>query len=389
MHKLKYVLIVVLLIGVGVLGTTAWYTLTEQPASDSPAGTALEDSSSTNPSDNSSSDQTIEEVADSDSGDIPYVDLEIGTKLSTQELVQEVGPAVVSITTETMAQGWYFQPVPEEGAGTGIIVSADGYIVTNYHVIEGADTITVTLSDGKTYEATVEGSDSETDLAVVDIEATNLSYLHFLDNALEQLNPLDTVVAVGNALALSGGPTWTTGVVSNLGRSIEESDGTVLYDLIQTDAAINEGNSGGPLVNMAGQVVGINTAIASDAENIGFAISTDTAIPVVESLIEEGKVTRPWLGVSVITVTTSIQRNYSLATDTGVLVARLSSGSPAAVAGLRSGDVIVSIDGQQVDTADELQLEVRSHQVGDTLKITYWRGQEQKETNVTLGQAPS
>jgi S1-C subfamily serine protease len=268
-------------------------------------------------------------------------------------------------------------------------VSADGYIVTNYHVIEGADTITVTLSDGKTYEATVVGSDSETDLAVVDIEATNLSYLHFLDNALEQLNPLDTVVAVGNALALSGGPTWTTGVVSNLGRSIEESDGTVLYDLIQTDAAINEGNSGGPLVDMAGQVVGINTAIASNAENIGFAISTDTAIPVVESLIEEGKVTRPWLGVSVITVTTSIQRNYSLATDTGVLVAQVSSGSPAAAGGLRSGDVIVSIDEQQVDTADELQLEVRSHQVGDTLKITYWRGQEQKETDVTLGQAPS
>src|SRR4030042_1661625 len=181
-----------------------------------------------------------------------YIDEEIGPQLSTQELVATVAPAVVSIVTETVSYNWFRQPVPQTGAGSGIVISPDGYVVTNNHVVEDANQVTVTLSDGNTYEATVVGTDAETDLAVVKIDTSGLDYLHFLENSLEQLGVLDPVVAVGNALALPGGPTWTLGVVSNLGRSIEVDTGAVLKDIIQTDAAINAGNSGGPLVNMAG-----------------------------------------------------------------------------------------------------------------------------------------
>jgi S1-C subfamily serine protease len=213
------------------------------------------------------------------------VDEGTGPELTNQELVAEVTPAVVSIVVETVAYNWFWQAVPETGAGSGIVISPDGYIVTNNHVVEGAQEVTVTLSDGRAFPAAIVGTDAQTDLAVVKIDASNLSYLHLLSSSLEQLSVLDPVIAVGNALALPGGPTWTTGVVSNLGRSIQEETGAVLDDVIQTDAAINPGNSGGPLLNTAGQVVGINVAIASNAENIGFAISTDTAIPVMQSLI--------------------------------------------------------------------------------------------------------
>ena len=210
-----------------------------------------------------------------------------------------------------------------------------------------------------------------------------------LSNSLEQLSVLDPVVAVGNALALPGGPTWTTGVVSNLGRSIEENTGVVLNDIIQTDAAINAGNSGGPLLDTAGQVVGINVAIASNAENIGFAISTDTAIPVVQSIITEGKVVRPWLGVTVTTVTSTIQQYYNLSINTGALITSVTSSSPANKAGLRAGDVITKVDNEDISTAAELISAIRSHQIGDQVEIVYYREGVQKVANATLEGSPS
>jgi S1-C subfamily serine protease len=318
-----------------------------------------------------------------------YIDEGIGSELSTQELVTEVAPAVVSIVVETVSYNWFWQAVPQTGAGSGIIISSDGYIVTNNHVVEGAEKVTVTLSDGRTFDATIVGTDAQTDLAVVKIDASNLSYLHFLSNSLEQLSVLDPVVAVGNALALPGGPTWTTGVVSNLGRSIEEETGVVLDDIIQTDAAINAGNSGGPLLDAAGQVIGINVAIASNAENIGFAISTDTAIPVVQSLITEGKVVRPWLGVSVTSVTPTIQQYYHLSVDAGALITSVSTGSPASKAGLRAGDVIVKMDDGDINTAAELTTAISSHQIGDEVEIVYYRGNVQQVANATLEESPS
>jgi serine protease Do len=223
----------------------------------------------------------------------------------------------------------------------------------------------------------------------VKIDASNLAYLHLLSNSLEQLEVLDPVVAVGNALALPGGPTWTTGVVSNLGRSIEEENGVVLNDIIQTDAAINPGNSGGPLLDTAGQVIGINVAIASNAENIGFAISTDTVIPIVESLIAEGKVIRPWLGVSAMTVTPTIQQYYRLAVSAGALITSVSSGSPASKAGLRAGDVIVKIDDENISAAADLTTAIASHQIGDQVEIVYYRGNAQQVVTATLEESPS
>jgi serine protease Do len=317
------------------------------------------------------------------------VDENIGPELSTQELVAEVAPAVVSIVTETVSYNWFWQAVPQTGAGSGIIISSDGYIVTNNHVVDDAQKVTVTLSDGSAFAATIVGTDAQTDLAVVKIDANNLTYLHFLSSSLEQLSVLDPVVAVGNALALPGGPTWTTGVVSNLGRSIEESTGVVLNDIIQTDAAINAGNSGGPLLDTAGQVVGINVAIASNAENIGFAISTDTAIPVVQNLITEGKVVRPWLGVSVTTVTSTIQQYYNLSVNAGALITNVTSDSPADKAGLRAGDVITKIGSEDISTAAELISAIRSHQIGDQVEIVYYRGNVQQVATATLEESPS
>jgi len=306
-----------------------------------------------------------------------YIDEAVGPQLSTQELVTEVAPAVVSIVVETVSYNWFWQAVPQTGAGSGIIISSDGYIVTNNHVVEDANKVTVTLSDGGAFDSTVVGTDAQTDLAVVKIDASNLSYLRFLNNSLEQLSVLDPVVAVGNALAL------------HLGRSIQENTGVVLSDIIQTDAAINAGNSGGPLLNTAGQVVGINVAIASNAENIGFAISTDTAIPVVQSLINEGKVVRPWLGVSAATVTPTIQQYYHLSVDAGVLIVSVISDGPADEAGLRAGDVIVSMGDEDISTADDLTAAITSHQIGDQVEIVYYRGNVQQVVNATLGESPS
>ena len=378
MSKLKYALIAVFLIlSISLLATSGCGN-SDQSSTSSTVGNSTGDTATV----------ATSSIIDSTS-EYPYVDAEIGTTLSTHELVAEVAPAVVSIVTETVSYNWFYQAVPQTGAGSGIIISPDGYIVTNNHVVEGANKVTVTLSDGSTFAATIVGSDANTDLAVVKIDASNLTYLHFLSNSLEQLSVLDPVVAVGNALALPGGPTWTTGVVSNLGRSIEEDTGVVLNDIIQTDAAINAGNSGGPLVDMAGQVVGINVAIASNAENIGFSISTDTAIPVVQSLITEGKVVRPWLGVAVATVTSAIQHYYGLSVNAGALITSVTSGSPANNAGLKAGDVITKIDDETISTAAELCSAIGSHQVADQIEITYYRGSAQKVASATLAQSPS
>ena len=379
MPKLKYALIAVFVIlSISLLATSGCGNSDQSSISETVG----------NSTDTVGSSAVTSTVADSTSG-YPYVDGGMGTQLSTHELVEKVAPAIVSIVTETVSYNWFYQAVPQTGAGTGIVISPDGYIVTNNHVVEDTNKVTVTLNDGSTFAATIVGSDAQTDLAVVKIDASNLAYLHFLSNSLEQLSVLDPVVAVGNALALPGGPTWTAGVISNLGRSIEEDTGVVLSDIIQTDAAINAGNSGGPLVNMAGQVVGINVAIASNAENIGFAISTDTAIPVVQSLITEGKVIRPWLGVGVTTVTSAIQHYYNLSVDTGALITSVTSSSPADKVGLRAGDVVTKIDDEDINTAAELCSAIASHQVGDQVKIVYYRRSVQKVANAMLEEYPS
>ena len=207
---------------------------------------------------------------------------------SITEVVEAVKPAVVSVMVGTVSYNIFLQPVPTEQAGSGVIIDDRGYIITNNHVVEGAESITVTLTDGRAFDATLTGTDPLTDLAVIKIEGDSLPTVEFSKSSEVEVG--EWVVAIGNALALKGGPTVTVGVISALGRTIEAESGWSLYDVIQTDAAINPGNSGGPLINLQGEVVGINTAKISaiDVAGVGFAVSADTASPVVDELINRG-----------------------------------------------------------------------------------------------------
>jgi len=321
-----------------------------------------------------------------------YVDQEEGSLVdvtySYSELVDMVSPAVVSIITEKVEYDIFRQPYPTTGAGTGIIIDPQGYIVTNSHVIEEAETVTVIFSDGDSIEAEMWVGDSETDLAVVKIKGDGLPYAHFLEDSLGKLQIGDKVMAVGNAGGR--GIASTEGTVSFLEEAINIGD-TVLYDLIRTSAAINPGNSGGPLVNLAGQVIGINVAINPEYENFGFAISTNTAIQVVETLVKTGYSPPAWLGVvitSVDDVTSNFKSQYNITVDSGAVVVEVVSGSPAEEAGLVVGDVIIEFDGEEINTAQELVTAIRDNKPGETVEFTYVRDGETSTTETTLIQRP-
>ncbi|MFA5056439.1 MAG: trypsin-like peptidase domain-containing protein [Dehalococcoidia bacterium] len=303
-------------------------------------------------------------------------------------VVDEANPAVVSIVVGTVSYNWFMQPVPSESAGSGVIIDGDGYIVTNNHVVEDSTSITVSLTDGRSFDATLVGTDPYTDLAIVKIDGGNLPTASLGDS--DALRVGDWVIAIGNALALEGGPTVTVGVVSALGRTIEVDSDTTLYDLIQTDAAINPGNSGGPLINLNGEVIGINTAKISSVEvsGVGFAISSNSAVPIIEELISKGYVSRPYLGVSLVTVTPAIVNTYDLRVDTGAMIYYMNQGTPASNAGLRPGDVIVAFDNVEIETADDAIQAIRNHSVGDTVEVKYYRGNSLQSAWVTLAERP-
>ena len=303
---------------------------------------------------------------------------------SITEVVEAVKPAVASIVVGAISYNIFLQPVPQEKAGSGAIIDDRGYIITNNHVVEGAESIAVTIPDGRSFDATIVGTDPLTDLAVIKITGDDLPTVSFGDS--DSLFPGEWVVAIGNALGLTGGPTVTVGVVSAMGRTIQGQTGVTLYDVIQTDAAINPGNSGGPLINLRGDVIGINTAKVSAVEvsGVGFAVSSNTARAVTEELIEEGHVHRPYFGVSVMTVTPAIARNYDLTTDEGAMITFLVDGSPADSAGLTPGDVIIRFGDEPIVSADDAVLAIRAHDVGERVEITYLRGSSQRTTSATL-----
>lgn len=301
------------------------------------------------------------------------------------DVVPLITPFVVSIQTEAITYDVFLRPYPEQGAGTGIIIDSNGYILTNNHVVEGATKVTVNLADGRAFDATNVRTDPQTDIAVIKINATGLPAAKIGDS--NKLRVGDWVIAVGNALALDGGPTVTKGIVSYLGRSIQEDSGATLYDLIQTDAAINPGNSGGPLVNLAGEVVGINTAMVGSAQNIGFAISITPTMPTVTALINIGYVARTYLGISMQTVTSAVARQYRLGVQTGVLVYSVSRGSPAVTAGMKAGDVIVTFGGQDVRTEEALRKAITNHKPGDDVEIVLYRGSSQMTIHAILSQS--
>lgn len=303
---------------------------------------------------------------------------------SISDLVHEVEPAVVSIAVESVSRGMFFD-FNDENAGTGVVIRPDGYIVTNYHVIQGAHAIKVTLSNGDTYDAAVIGYDRVTDLAALKIEAADLATVTMGDS--DDIEVGDWVVALGNALALKGGPTVTLGIVSARGRTITTERGE-LYGLIQTDAAINDGNSGGPLINLQGEVVGINTAMLRRAQGIGFAVGSTTAQPIIDTLIQDGRVVRPLIGLTGADVTPSRANRFGLTVDEGIIVTRMTLDGPAYSAGIRVGDVITKLnDIPTPDMAKFLTL-LWTFDVGQDIQAEYIRENEIGIATITLAERP-
>jgi S1-C subfamily serine protease len=304
-----------------------------------------------------------------------------------QEILSMVQPAVVAIRTRTLSLGDFLRPEGAEGAGTGFVISPDGVIVTNNHVVAGAQSIDVVFGNDTTKPAQILGRDASSDLAVIKVDATGLQAATLGDS--DRLRVGDDVLAIGNALALPGGPSVTRGIVSATNRTIVAENGLRLENVIQTDTAINRGNSGGPLVNADGEVVGINTAVAGDAQNIGFSIAITQARPIIEELRSGSTRTRPFLGVQMFDVTPAVAEELKLEVTEGALVAEVTEGSGAEVAGMRAGDVIVDIDGEKVSDAGAVSDAVRKHKPGDELKVTVARGSERQTFTVRLGERPA
>ncbi len=328
-------------------------------------------------------------------------------------VAQSVSPSVVSVTATQTATptttlfGFNTGPSTSEDSGTGIILSADGLIVTNHHVIpDGTTSVSVTLSDGTTYNnVEIVGTTSDSSsLDIAFLKITNLGSRKLVPAVIgdsSQMKIGSAVVAIGNALGQFQN-TVTSGIISGYGRSIQASDSTGsteenLTDLFQTDAAINEGNSGGPLVNLSGQVIGINTAIASDSQNIGFAIPINDVTGLIQSVEKTGKLEQPYLGVLYIPITSDIASEYNLSANQGAWIPPTAvtgqqavvAGGPAANAGLQAGDIITAIDSEQLNQNTSLTSIVDRDQVGQVVDLTVKRGTKTIDIKVTLGQAPS
>ena len=313
-----------------------------------------------------------------------------GSSLTTEQVADLVSPSVVVITTEQVVYSqwsWYGQNQVESGAGSGVINSSDGYILTCAHVVDGASTITVTIGD-KDYTATLVGEDTTSDIAVIKIDADGLTPATVGNS--DSLKVGQSVMAVGNPLGELGG-TVTGGMISALNRSvtIQGSSSVNTMSLIQMDASVSPGNSGGGLFNMNGELVGIVNAksSSSDAEGLGFAIPINDAIKVAQELLENGYVTgRPYLGITYLAVTDAQTASQLGVNAYGVYVVEVVKGGPAEKAGLQAGDRIVSVDGTEIASKDDLGTLMQKHAAGDTLSITIARDGQMQTVNVTLGE---
>jgi len=301
-------------------------------------------------------------------------------------VVAKVKPSVVAINVEAIDYDFFNRPIREQGAGSGWIIDEDGYIVTNNHVVENADIITVTLDDGRVITAEEVSTDVLTDLAVIKVEASNLPTLEIGNS--DNLGIGDWVVVIGNSLGR--GISATQGIVSSSHVSLAVSTGQTLDDLIQTDAAINPGNSGGPLVNMSGEVIGITSAKVAEVgvEGMGYAISSTEAVPIIEQLIDKGYVVRPSLEASTTSVTQWVATIYRLSVNRGALVTAVVKDGPADKAGLKAGDVITAIDEKSIASSTDLTQTIISKQINQSVEVTYWRGRNSYQTNATLVESP-
>src|SRR3984957_15188690 len=309
-------------------------------------------------------------------------------------------PSVVNVTSRVMTFDFFYGPVPQDGQGSGFVIDKDGHILTNYHVIESARQVEVTLHNRKKYKATVVGTDQAHDLAVIQIKAPDLVPAVLGDSRNLQVG--QKVYAIGNPFGLAG--TMTRGIVSSI-RPVREPSGAMIGDAIQTDAAINPGNSGGPLMNWHGEVIGINTMILSSVgqnAGIGFAIPINTAKAVLNDLMTLGRVRRPALGVSTIAISPELADELGLPVDFGLLVIQVTPGGSADQAGLHAGnqraylgntaitlggDLIVAIDDQKVEDQQDLSQMMNNHRAGDRVKITIYRNKKKMDVSVSLGEA--
>ena len=299
------------------------------------------------------------------------------------DLVTQVRPGVVSVTETGISMDMFMGRVETEGEGTGIVIDDQGHILTNYHVISGAEVVSVYAEDGRERSARVIYGDPATDIAILEVEDTEgLVPLVLGDSDAMEVG--DPVIAMGNALGLDEtSPTVSVGIVSALDRTIE-TDQAVLEDLIQTDAAINAGNSGGPLLNAAGEVIGINTAIASGAENIGFSISiTSVSEEIAQALSGVGV---PFIGVTTIANSEELAARYRLATSEGLIVTSVLPTGPAVEAGVEAGDIILAVDGEEVSSIEQLDAAVETTGAGGTLTFTIQRGRSTGDLDVQVAE---
>jgi S1-C subfamily serine protease len=340
-----------------------------------------------------------------DSGKVETVEAVGGPSFDAEEennisVYRKVLPSVVNITSRTVEFDFFYGEVPQQGQGSGFVIDKQGHILTNYHVVQGAQQVEVTFSDRKKYKAQTVGTDPSHDLAIIQIKGASMTPAVLADS--KTLAVGQKVFAIGNPFGLSG--TMTRGIISSI-RPVRGPDGNFVDEAIQTDAAINPGNSGGPLLNAHGEVIGINTFILSpvgQSSGIGFAIPINAAKAVLNDLITLGRVRRPSLGVRTLPIAPELADQLGLASDSGVLIMQVSPGGAAERAGLRGGnerafignvpilvggDLIISIDGQEVTDQQDIARVMNNHRAGDTVKVIAWRGKKKMDFSVTLGEA--
>jgi len=318
---------------------------------------------------------------------------------------QRASPAVVHITSKVIRYSYFWGPIPQEGTGSGFVIDEEGHIVTNNHVVAGAEEVEVTLGDGAVLSAKVIGTDPYNDLAVLKINAAAAELTPVELGTSANLRVGQRAIAIGNPFGLDR--TLTVGVISSLGRIIERQGELPLGEAIQTDAAINPGNSGGPLLNSQGQVIGVNTAIKSPtggSVGIGFAVPVDTVKRVVPELIEKGYYAHPWLGFEAYSIVPRLVRGLDLPVQEGLLIARIYRNGPAHKAGLRGaskevrignhivgagGDIITALNGTAVGSMEDLTIYLETKtRIGEGLTLTIWREGNEQQMEITVGERP-
>jgi S1-C subfamily serine protease len=301
------------------------------------------------------------------------------------EVVEKASKSVVNINTVRRFHDFYYQVVPVQGMGSGVIIDPKGFIVPNNHVVAGAEKIDATLPSGDVLHGKFVGACVSDDVAIVKVDGKNLPTAELGDS--EELRVGQTVFAIGNPLGLAGAPTVTKGVISAVKRSLRSERG-LIENLVQTDAAINPGNSGGPLVDIRGRVVALNTAIVPFAQGIGFAIPVNAVKRCSTEIITHGRVIRPWLGVSGLSLTPEISSYYNLPVERGALITEVMRDSPAEKAEMQKGDIIIGFGDKAINSVEDLVKEIQKRKIGEKAKVLLLRGDEKWIADVELEQTP-